>query len=72
VDATINNLIAEDEAATALGISKDTLFRLRKESKIRFYRIRNRVLFSPEQIKEFLANAEQPIGRSEDSQRSAA
>lgn len=68
----MNNLIDEDRAATALGISKDTLFRLRKESKIRFYRIRNRVLFSPEQISEFLAKAEQPLSRSEDSQRSAA
>lgn len=67
-----NNLIAEDEAATTLGISRDTLFRLRKESKIRFYKIRNRVLFSPEQIREFLAKAEQPVGDLEDSQRSAA
>lgn len=59
MNRTTTNLITEDEAAKALGISKATLFRLRKTGEIRFYRIRDRVLFSHSQVEEFLSKAEQ-------------
>jgi excisionase family DNA binding protein len=53
------NLITEVETAKSLGVSKALLYRMRKAGEIRFYKIRNRVLFSRSQIEEFLAKAEQ-------------
>lgn len=59
MDKATTNLITEEHAAKLLGISRATLYRLRKHGEIRFYKIRDRVLFSQTQVDEFLGRAEQ-------------
>ena len=71
------NLITGEHAARLLGISRATLFRLRKHGEIGFYKIRDRVLFSQSQLDEFLGKAEQQADGAarlaeQDGQASAA
>ena len=50
--------LTESEAARLLGVSKITLQRLRSREEISHFRIGSRVLYSPEQLKEYLAAVE--------------
>lgn len=52
-------LLSEPEASSALGISKITLQRKRKSGAISFYRVGNRVLYSPSHLEEYLSKCEQ-------------
>lgn len=56
-------LLSEKQAAEMLGISSLTLLRLRNSAKISFYRIGRRILFSGDQITEYLESVRQPIRR---------
>ncbi len=53
------NLLSEPEASSALGISKITLQRKRKDGAISFYRVGGRVLYSPSHLEEYLVKCEQ-------------
>lgn len=57
-DNTANGLISEREATVRLGVSRTTLLRAREAGRIRFFRICTRVLYSEEQLDEFLAACE--------------
>ncbi len=46
---------SEQEAAKLLSISPRTLFTLRKEGKVRAVKVGNRVIYSREELKRFLA-----------------
>jgi len=46
-------LLSEEEAASMLNISKNTLITLRNEHKIQFLKINARILYSMEDIREF-------------------
>src|SRR2546426_11219990 len=48
------NLLSEKEAAKRLGIARITLLRAREAGRIKFFRIGTRVLYSEEQLTEFL------------------
>ena len=52
-------LLSEPEASSALGISKITLQRKRKDGSISFYKVGGRVLYSPSHLEEYLAKCEQ-------------
>jgi excisionase family DNA binding protein len=52
-------LITEDEAVKVLGISKATLYRLRRDRSISCYKVRGRVMFSGAQLADYLARVEQ-------------
>ncbi len=52
-------LLSEPEASSALGISKITLQRKRKDGDISFYRVGGRILYSPSHLEEYLAKCEQ-------------
>jgi len=52
-------LLSEPEASSALGISKITLQRKRKDGAISFYRVGGRVLYSPSHLEEYLSKCEQ-------------
>lgn len=52
-------LLSESEASSALGISKITLQRKRKDGVISFYRVGGRVLYSFSHLEEYLAKCEQ-------------
>jgi predicted site-specific integrase-resolvase len=61
----------EREATRRLGISRISLFRLRRAGLIGYYCIGGRVLYSPEHIRAYLATVERrPNGRREGRQRS--
>ena len=51
-------LLSEPEASSALGISKITLQRKRKDGAISFYRVGGRVLYSPSHLEEYLSKCE--------------
>ena len=53
-----HNLLSEKEAAARLGVSRITLLRAREAGRIRFFRIGTRVLYSHEQLAEFLITCE--------------
>ena len=61
------NLLSEKQAAKRLGIARITLHRARDAGRIRFFRIGTRVLYSEEQISEFLrlceSNRRQSVDR---------
>jgi excisionase family DNA binding protein len=48
------NLLSEKQAAERLGIARITLLRAREAGRIKFFRIGTRVLYSEEQLTEFL------------------
>ena len=52
------NLLSETQAAKRLGIARITLLRARGAGRIRFFRIGTRVLYSHDQLAEFLSNCE--------------
>jgi excisionase family DNA binding protein len=52
------NLLSEKQAATRLGVARITLLRAREAGRIRFFRIGTRVLYSYEQLSEFLRGCE--------------
>lgn len=52
-------LLSESEASSALGISKITLQRKRKDGVISHYRVGGRVLYAPSHLDEYLAKCEQ-------------
>lgn len=52
------NLLSETQAAKRLGIARITLLRARGAGRIRFFRIGTRVLYSDDQLAEFLSNCE--------------
>jgi excisionase family DNA binding protein len=62
------NLLSEKQAAKRLGVARITLLRARGAGRIRFFRIGTRVLYSDEQLADFLARCERP---SESNQRKA-
>ena len=49
------NLLSEKQAAKRLGIARITLLRAREAGRIKFFRIGTRVLYSEEQLTEFLS-----------------
>lgn len=62
--ATNTDNLSEKEAARALGISRVSLFRLRRAGLIGYYSIGGRVLYSPEHLRTYLAEVERhPRGR---------
>jgi len=48
------NLLSEKQAAKRLGIARITLLRAREAGRIKFFRIGTRVLYSEEQLTDFL------------------
>jgi len=46
-------LLSEEEAAALLNVSRNTLITLRNEQKIHFHKIKARILYSLEDIREF-------------------
>ena len=48
------NLLSEKQAAKRLGMARITLLRAREAGRIKFFRIGTRVLYSEEQLTEFL------------------
>jgi excisionase family DNA binding protein len=52
------NLLSEKQAAKRLGVARITLLRAREAGRIRFFRIGTRVLYSNEQLADFLAKCE--------------
>ena len=58
---TNTGLRNENEAATYLNVSRQTLIRLRKAGRISYYRIAKRVLYGQEHLEEFLSSANQNV-----------
>lgn len=56
--ASSGDNLSEKEAARALGISRVSLFRLRRAGLIGYYCIGGRVLYSPEHLRAYLATVE--------------
>jgi excisionase family DNA binding protein len=56
------NLLSEKQAAKRLGIARITLLRAREAGRIKFFRIGTRVLYSEEQLTEFLLVCERNGG----------
>ena len=52
------NLFSEKQAAAHLGIARITLLRAREAGRIRFFRIGTRVLYSDQQLADFLSRCE--------------
>jgi excisionase family DNA binding protein len=59
VNQSYPNLLSEKQAAKRLGIARITLLRAREAGRIRFFRIGTRVLYSEDQLIEFLDACEQ-------------
>jgi excisionase family DNA binding protein len=55
------NLLSEKQAAKRLGVARITLLRARADGRIRFFRIGTRVLYSNEQLLEFLTRCERNV-----------
>src|SRR5215510_5878495 len=53
------NLLSEKQAAKRLGIARITLLRAREAGRMRFFRIGTRILYSENQLIEFLDACEQ-------------
>jgi excisionase family DNA binding protein len=54
----VNENLSEKEAARTLGISRVSLFRLRRTGAIGYYCIGGRVLYSPEHLHAYLSSVE--------------
>jgi excisionase family DNA binding protein len=52
------NLFSEKQAAAHLGVARITLLRAREAGRIRFFRIGTRVLYSDQQLADFLSRCE--------------
>ena len=52
------NLFLEKQAAAHLGVARITLLRAREAGRIRFFRIGTRVLYSDQQLADFLSCCE--------------
>jgi len=52
------NLFSEKQAAAHLGVARITLLRNREAGRIRFFRIGTRVLYSDQQLADFLSRCE--------------
>jgi len=52
------SLLSEKQAAKRLGVARITLLRAREAGRIRFFRIGTRVLYSHQQLAEFLLSCE--------------
>jgi excisionase family DNA binding protein len=52
------NLFSEKQAAAHLGVARITLLRAREAGRIRFFRIGTRVLYSDQQLTDFLSRCE--------------
>ena len=52
------NLLSEKQAAKRLGVARITLLRAREKGRIRFFRIGTRVLYSHQQLVDFLMSCE--------------
>jgi excisionase family DNA binding protein len=50
--------MTEAEVCRSLGISRTTLWRLRRAGKLSYYRVAAKVLYSLEHVEELLANCE--------------
>jgi excisionase family DNA binding protein len=67
------NLLSEKQAAKRLGLARITLLRARGTGRIRFFRIGTRVLYSEDQLIEFLTRCERNghnSHKAEDANRS--
>lgn len=53
--------LSEKEFCTAVGISRLTAYRLRRDGKLPHCRVGSRVLYLPKHIEEFLTHHERPI-----------
>ncbi len=53
-----SSLYSEREASSRLGISRITLLRARGAGRIRFYKVGTRILYSEQQLAEFLERCE--------------
>jgi hypothetical protein len=63
--------LSERDAARRLGISRISLFRLRRAGLIGYYCIGGRILYSPQHLRSYLATVERPPnGRRDGSRRS--
>lgn len=60
-----SGLLNETEAAQRLGISKQSLMRLRNARKIGFYRIGKRVLYGPQHLDRYLAASNREGGQDD-------
>ena len=58
------NLLSEKQAAKRLGIARITLLRAREAGRIKFFRIGTRVLYSEEQLTEFLLACQKNGGKA--------
>ncbi len=55
-------LLTEPQAAARLGVSRLTLYRLRKRRGIKFYRVGVRgVRYAPDHLRDYLASVEKEI-----------
>lgn len=63
------NLLSEKQAAARLGVARITLLRAREAGRIRFFRIGTRVLYSEEQLTEFLQACERNGHKDRDLER---
>jgi predicted site-specific integrase-resolvase len=62
--ASATENLSEKDAARTLGISRISLFRLRRAGLIGYYCIGGRVLYSPDHIRNYLATVERrPVER---------
>ena len=52
------NLLSEKQAAKRLGVARITLLRAREKGRIRFFRIGTRVLYSHQQLVDFLMSCD--------------
>lgn len=53
-----SSLCSEREASSRLGISRITLLRARGAGRVRFYKVGTRILYSEQQLAEFLERCE--------------
>jgi excisionase family DNA binding protein len=58
--------MTEAEVCRSLGVSRTTLWRLRRAGKLSYYRVATKVLYSLDHVEELLANCERrmPAKRS--------
>jgi excisionase family DNA binding protein len=47
-------LLTIDQAATVLNLSKPTVYRLIRDGELKPYRVRGRLRFTPEQLREYV------------------